>query len=329
MKIFIVTEGGGNLGFGHITRMLSIYQALEEMGLVARFIIKGDDSVSNILKGAEHSIYDWTEQTGRFLKEIGGADLVFVDSYRATLTLYSEIKNAAIVAVYYDDFNRLNYPSGIVINGNIHSVDLDYPKSGNLEYLLGTKYLPLRREFWDIPEKNIKRDVETIMVTFGGDDVRNLTPAVMEFLTNNYPKWHKKVIVGKGFKNINGIEKKIDKKTELIFNADAKIMLETMLKSDLAISAGGQTLYELARVGVPTIPIMVADNQLGNLEGFIKNGFFYEYYEWSDPDIAGKISFYLKLLEGYEKRKEISELGRRLIDGNGSRNIVRKVFEMW
>lgn len=316
------------MGFGHITRMLSIYQAFEERKVRPKFIVNGDESILDIIKGTQWAIYDWINETDRLLREIVNSDLVIVDSYLAPLEVYLEITKTVNKTFYYDDFNRLNYPSGIVINGNIHSVDLDYPKNANLEYLLGTKYLPLRREFWDIPEKSVKRDVETVMVTFGGDDFRNMTPVVMEFLTNNYPKWYKKVIVGRGFKNLNDIEKRIDKKTDLIFNADAKIMLDTMLKSDIAISAGGQTLYELARVGVPTVPILVAENQKGNVEGFIKNGFFDRYFKWSDHDIAEKIGSYLKVLEDYETRKLISKKGRELIGGNGSRNIVEKIFSI-
>lgn len=308
--------------------MLSIYQAFKERGVSPKFIVSGDESILDIIKETKWAIYNWIDETDRLLREIAKSDLVIVDSYLAPLKVYLGIRKTVNKTFYYDDFNRLNYPSGIVINGNIHGIDLDYPKSGNLEYLLGTKYLPLRREFWDIPEKSIKRDVETIMVTFGGDDVRNLTPAVMEFLTNNYPKWYKKVIVGKGFKNLDDIEKKIDKKTNLIFNADAKIMLETMLKSDLAISAGGQTLYELARVGVPTIPLLVAENQTGNVEGFIKTGFFDRNLNWSDSSILKKIDVSINLLKGYKKRKEISKIGRSLVDGNGSRNIVRKIFSI-
>ena len=30
MKVFIITEGGRNISFGHITRCLSLYQAFKE-----------------------------------------------------------------------------------------------------------------------------------------------------------------------------------------------------------------------------------------------------------------------------------------------------------
>ena len=39
MKVFIITEGGKNIGFGHITRCLSLYQAFEEKGILPKFII--------------------------------------------------------------------------------------------------------------------------------------------------------------------------------------------------------------------------------------------------------------------------------------------------
>jgi UDP-2,4-diacetamido-2,4,6-trideoxy-beta-L-altropyranose hydrolase len=49
MKIFIVTEGGKGIGFGHITRCTSIYQAFEQKGLIPEFVINGDNSVKDLL----------------------------------------------------------------------------------------------------------------------------------------------------------------------------------------------------------------------------------------------------------------------------------------
>ena len=38
-KVFILTEGGENKGFGHITRCTSLYQAFEEKGIIPEFIV--------------------------------------------------------------------------------------------------------------------------------------------------------------------------------------------------------------------------------------------------------------------------------------------------
>ena len=50
MKVFIITEGSKNIGFGHITRCISLYQAFEERGIIPEFIINnlGGSIVSTI-----------------------------------------------------------------------------------------------------------------------------------------------------------------------------------------------------------------------------------------------------------------------------------------
>jgi spore coat polysaccharide biosynthesis predicted glycosyltransferase SpsG len=45
--------------------------------------------------------------------------------------------------------------------------------------------------------------------------------------------------------------------------------MELMVKSDLAITAAGQTIYELLATQTPFIPIKVIENQENNVNGFI------------------------------------------------------------
>ena len=51
---------------------------------------------------------------------------------------------------------------------------------------------------------------------------------------------------------------------------------------DLAISASGQTLYELACIGVPTIAIGIIDNQKNNIKNWINQGFIEYAGCWND-----------------------------------------------
>jgi spore coat polysaccharide biosynthesis predicted glycosyltransferase SpsG len=97
-----------------------------------------------------------------------------------------------------------------------------------------------------------------------------------------------------------------------------------MLKADLCISGGGQTTYELARVGVPTIGICFAENQLNNLiygekEEYLK---FVGWYDEENLIIA--LENIIKELD-YNKRKIMNRKGKAMIDGIGVKNIVRKI----
>jgi spore coat polysaccharide biosynthesis predicted glycosyltransferase SpsG/RimJ/RimL family protein N-acetyltransferase len=325
MKVFIVTEGGKNIGLGHITRCTAIYQALQERAIQPIFIINCDESVQRQFEDSSIS-FDWLNDTEKLFSYIEDADIVFVDSYFAGYDLYEKILSVAGIGVYFDDNVRIEYPKGFVVNGAIFAERLPYPERDGVRYLLGTQYTPLRKEFWDVPEKSIRDTLETAMITFGGADIRNLTPKVLKLLVDTYPGLVKKVIIGKGFRNTTEVEAIKDHNTELIYYPDATEMKKIMLESDIVISAGGQTLYELARIGVPTIAVAVADNQSANIRGWQEVGFVEYAGEGANGELAEKISRKIERLKDSNARQCKNKLGRKIVDGAGSLRIVKSVL---
>ena len=103
-------------------------------------------------------------------------------------------------------------------------------------------------------------------------------------------------------------------------------MKEVMLNSDIAISAGGQTLYELARIGVPGIGICVADNQIESLKEWDRIGFLEYAGLYNENNIITGIDKLLKKMKNVKMRKSKSKTGRKIIDGKGSLNLVDKVI---
>ena len=141
-----------------------------------------------------------------------------------------------------DDYNRIDYPKGIVVNPSICGDKLDYLRKSDTIYLLGKDYIILRKEFWNVPEKKISKKIKNVLITFGGMNNYDLANKIGDYLKE---KFNIKIYI---------VNVKNNKLT-------AKEMLNLMLESDVCISGGGQTTYELARVGVPTIGICLAENQ--------------------------------------------------------------------
>ena len=327
MKILILTEGGKNIGFGHITRCMSLYEAFEEKGITPKIIVSGDDTVTDLLKGKDYQILDWINHRDRVFESADNNDVILIDSYLADSPLYERISTLAKMPVYMDDNKRLDYPEGIVVNGGILAEELGYPEKDGLIYLLGSRFSISRKIFWRAPRKEIREQIKTIMLTFGGDDSKNMTPKILKFLIENYQEAAKKVMIGRGFnnQNIEEIERLKDYRTELVFYPDAERMEHVMAESDIAISAGGQTLYELAGVGVPAIVIAVAENQLNNIHGWQKIGCI-EYAGWyDDKDLFGHIGDILKDLN-YKKRKAFSDRCRKIVDGQGAKRVVEGII---
>ena len=327
MKVTILTEGGGDTGYGHITRCTSVYQAFEERGIKSQLIVNGDETIENLLKGKYYKIFNWLDDQQLLFEILDNVNIVLIDSYLADYDLYEKISTLAGTAVYFDDDIRIAYPRGFVVNGAIFAEQMLYPRRKNVTYLLGTMYTPLRKEFWDVAARATHDNLKTIMVTFGGSDMCNVTPKVQEVLNKTYPYVQKKIIVTRFFANMSEVKKLRDKNTELIYEPDAIELKEIMQECDIAISAGGQTLYELARVGVPTIGICIAQNQLQNVNGWSKSGFL-EYIGWyNDKDIQSKLIAALEKMKSYNKRFSCSKKTRELIDGKGSRRVCDTLLQ--
>ena len=328
MNVFVLTEGGGKIGFGHITRCLALSQAFEKSGIVPKFIANGDSTIKDILRDRKYLAFNWLEEYKKVSDLLREADIAVIDSYLADLQKYRQISDVAKLSVYLDDNYRLDYPRGIVVNGSINAESLGYQKSAGSEYLLGAKYTPLRKEFWDVPGKTIGDNVASIMVTFGGDDVRNMTPYVLRLLVEKYPGMSKHVVIGKGYFNTDRIIAAADENTVLHYYPDAEDMRDIMLASDIAISAGGQTLFELARIGVPAIAVAVADNQMSSIKGWQRAGFVEYAGWWEDGMLLDNVRSALKQLEVNDRRNKMSKTGRTLVDGKGAKRIVEYLVSL-
>ena len=72
MKVSFLTEGGREIGFGHLTRCLSISQAFEEQGITPEFIIvDGDDSILDLLENSASILHSGSRKT--FKNDVFGA----------------------------------------------------------------------------------------------------------------------------------------------------------------------------------------------------------------------------------------------------------------
>ena len=100
-----------------------------------------------------------------------------------------------------------------------------------------------------------------------------------------------------------------------------------MLEADLAISAAGQTLYELACTGCPTVAIKVASNQEGQLRAMESDGLIQAICVESTEDILINLKIKLvSLLSDGNARQTMVKAGQDMIDGKGGPRVAQKIY---
>src|SRR5262249_23119014 len=139
-----------------------------------------------------------------------------------------------------------------------------YPSCGsNTALLLGTRYALLRREFFRArpTDRAHAPRAQKLLVTVGGGDPNNCTHtilegvAVIEDLTT--------IAVG-GPSNPRATElEQLAQRTggRIIVQRNPPDMSHLMAWADIAISAAGNTCWELAFMGLPMLLVVLAENQ--------------------------------------------------------------------
>jgi len=326
-KVAIRADGSPNIGTGHIQRCLALSSQLQKEGMEVLFITKGNKLIKAKIKQEGFEVVELNdnlnleedlEHTVKTIKN-SKVDGLITDSYEFDEKYLTKLKKEIRLLVSIDDLAEISFPSDIVINQNIFAKELTYRSTGKTKFVLGPQYALMRKEFSNFRKRKINEKVQNMLVTLGGSDPFNLTPRILSGLDKMGEDFSITAVIGHFFNNVSEIERvveKMDKKVEFIHSSPQ--MANLMLSSDLAITGGGTTLYELAATGTPALAFCLADNQCKNVKGMAKVGTVIDMgwgSEFNEENFYKKIS---GLMKDYMLRTKMSKLGQELVDGKGT-----------
>ena len=275
-RLFIRADGNEKIGLGHIMRSMTIADAFKKNGYECTYITSAP-AAHDIFERRGYSVIEinhpYDEKSIAEAQEIAGilidnkADYILVDSFLAGNDYLTELKKGAPLICINSTRNRLD--TDYLINENIacdkgYIQDLYSETATNL--LIGPEYTPIRNEFRGY-DYIVKDKVKKILVTTGGSDGYNFMTEFLKRISDSGTFADMDFTFVSGSCNIHydELESECSKYSNTKVIRNAQNMAELMQESDLAISAGGTTVLELAVSGVPTIGIAVAEDQVPGL----------------------------------------------------------------
>lgn len=326
--LYFRVDGNSEIGMGHIMRCISIADSAKKNGYQSTFIMS-DNSCHNYVES--HGIdcivlnSDWKnlekerEDINKIIK-YRHIRSILVDSYMVSKEYFASLPCHTI---YIDDLANEIYPVDALVCYAAYWKDFDYEKRyHDTDLLLGPKFTPLRSEFSNRRAKKINDIITNILILSGSTNPNSISLEIAEKLSknNNY-----KITVVCGlyatkhsiFRNSTNIK---------IIN-NVLNMSELMEKADLAITAGGTTIYELCACGTPSISYSIAENQLKNVTYFDNHNIIK--YAGTINDMR-LVNIILSLIDYYSPksiRQERSNKMRLLVDGCGAERLAKKMIE--
>ncbi len=367
-NILIRADANKAIGMGHIMRTVSIAASFRTAGCNVEFII-ADDSVSELISNRGYKAIILNSDYQRMDDELAlwpqdiHADLIIVDSYYVTVdylrSLKSRLKATNGKLVYIDDVYSFPYPVDILIDYNAYATKSIYDKlyevSERPQLILGPTYAPLRSMFRDVPKKVQPEDVRNVLISTGGSDELHLALAILQYLHDQLGRedavkrtescvYHFLIGAMNTDKEALYSLASTQNRDRIMLHENVSDMKSLISSCDLAISAAGSTLYEIAVCGVPLITFSLADNQIHGAEAFERLGLALNVGDLRDPEsidhnsvmsgtlddgAVDRILTAVKELSGnYERRVAMSSQMQDMIDGFGADRMVAEILNI-
>jgi len=351
LKVVFRVDSSLAIGTGHVMRCLTLAQMLKENGADVKFIcrkhegcligkIRSSGFIVHELELFEEAEVDtrlahshWLGATYQKdaddcidILKAEKSNWLIVDHYALDEQWQKRLKPYYEKLMVIDDLADRKHQCDILLDQTFGRQQEDYLTLTH-EYcklLLGSKYALLRAEFakwrpYSLERRN-KSEFKQLLINMGGVDVDNVTENVLDELKIcNLPNdMNITIVMGGSAPHLESVKSKaitLPYKTEV--KVDVDNMAEIMANSDIAIGAAGSTTWERCCLGLPTIQIITAKNQLFSAETLAHHNIV---------KLAKEIKEIAYLLESSsEWMKSVGNSALEICDGMGSYKVFNKM----
>jgi UDP-2,4-diacetamido-2,4,6-trideoxy-beta-L-altropyranose hydrolase len=338
MKVLVRVDAYEEIALGHLSRCIELGKALMQLQNEVVFLSYEDKSSKSRLEdsGIDFEVVSFKINDDQFVdKEMKilesfstSIDILIVDSYNVNKKYFDEINRLFPKIVYLDDLESDYDNVDMVINPSCTVTQNSYISKN---VLCGMEFIILGKDYQNREKKVIYPKTRSILVTMGGIDHFNLSSIILPILEKIDKEIEVNIVIGPYYENIKQI-KNSAKNSNLSINFFEGLpnISSVMLRSDIAISAGGFTLYELSAMSIPTIGIALWDNQKTNVECLSKKDAIIPLYYHSDERFKDELSVQLqKLISNRELREKMSIASGKAVDGNGVDKIAKEINRLY
>ncbi len=304
-NIYFRTDGNKEIATGHIMRCLTIARACAGQNANVIFVVSDEESLALLQERftvpGEFAIHCLHSNYRRMYEELpalisyldrerAAAETasaiqttkeeqtvdkpwIFIDSYFASPAYFASLRPHGLVA-YLDDLRTIPCDVDLVIHYDTETDCILYQNAARK--LMGPKYTPLRKQF-EQPAYTVRTPARNILLSTGGTDpygvAEHLLQKIFRDAATDYQPLQQccyHIITSTSNSRYDALLSMAETNKQIYIHEGVADMASLMASCDLAVSAGGTTLYELCAVGVPTVSYLMAENQRTAVETFAR-----------------------------------------------------------
>ncbi len=311
MRIIFRVDASIEMGTGHVMRCLTLADALTQAGAECHFICREHPGHLNaLITERGHTVYSLPYIEQHKQREHSKAEELAHASWlgatqeqdlQACIPIFKSLQPDWLVVDHYaideqwekalrpyckqlmviDDLADRQHACDLLLDQTFGRSSEDYlplvPQ--DCQMLCGAHYALLRPEFAQWRDYSLKRraqgQLEHLLINLGGVDKDNITTEILQTLANTALPDNCRITVVMGA-TAPWVERVQQQAALMPWPTEVKVgvnnMAELMANSDLAIGAAGATSWERCCLGLPTIQLVIAENQRVGAYKLAKSG---------------------------------------------------------
>jgi UDP-2,4-diacetamido-2,4,6-trideoxy-beta-L-altropyranose hydrolase len=333
-RILFVVDAGPRVGGGHVMRSLTLAGALANQGAACAFM--GPPPVSALLEtfapGAQRLSAASTEPA-----DLAAAiapehfDAIVFDHYGLADRDHRAMSQGRPVLVMDDLANR---PLGadLVLDPGPGRRAEDYNGliGGETRLLLGPAFAPVRPEFAALRGTALAwrgEPVHRFLVSMGLTDVGGITARVVERLRPRMNDAGLDIVLGSQAPSLPGLQKVARRDGRLTLHVDTPHMARLTAEADVAIGGAGSSAWERCALGLPTIMVVLAENQRPAAAALAERDAALV-IEAAAPDFDVQLDRAItRMLIDESLRKRLAARSAELCDGRGAERVATALLQ--
>lgn len=329
-------DASPRIGSGHAMRCLVLAESLAQAGWRCGFACgAGSLDVVPALRRIEgdHVTLDGDEagEAAALARHWpAGCDLLVVDHYRRDAAFETACRPWTGRVMAIDDLADRRHDCEILLDQTYgrRAADYDGLVPAGCDRLVGSRYALLRPAFAAARPAALARrrspgPVRRIQVALGGTDPGNVTAVVLDGLAAAAGEAEVDVVMGAAAPHLAAIREKAERLGRRVtVHAGVGNMADLTAAADIAIGAAGTSAWERCCLGLPTLLVVLADNQRLVAAALEKAGAARRLGLGSEitPQAVG--AAVEDLCRSDEARRAMGKAAAGLCDGDGLRRVM-------
>lgn len=327
----IRADASVSIGTGHIRRCLTLAHVLRHEGWTCRFVV-GEESLA-VVPELNHDPFEirvlasGVAHDSHALKAhaADGCDLLIVDHYGLDRTYEEACRRFARRILVIDDLPDRVHDADILVDptpGRTATERERHVPAASIR-LVGPSFAPLRPDLVAMRFRDRKTQATPrLLVSFGGTDPDNATGRFLAALAAKpLDGWAADIMLGRGARHVAEVVEAVERANGNIrLHLDSPDVATLLAQSDLAIGAGGVSALERCCIGLPSVILVLAENQRDSAAFVSEAG-----AAALASDIEAAATAVHMLAFNAESRTRMAAAGTALCDGRGAQRIALRL----